>query len=198
MQDQTYQRGVLYIVVAGIFLSTGGLFIRSVENASPWTVLFYRSLTFTVTVVLFLLARDRKTFVKRFQALSAADLIISMSLALGFITYVLSLFNTSVANTVLILSTGPVFAALLGWLVLREKVTMVTWLAILMAFSGVAVMVSGGIAASDKLGYDLFRNDCHAETIPSKPRHDASNSVGRSMRCSHVLVLCANSANFTA
>jgi drug/metabolite transporter (DMT)-like permease len=115
-------------------------------------VLFYRSTTFTVTVALFLLARDRKTFISRFRAVRGTDLVISMSLALGFITYVLSLFNTSVANTVLILSTGPVFAALLGWLVLREKVTMVTWLAMLIAFSGVAVMVSGGIAASDKLG----------------------------------------------
>lgn len=152
MQDQTYRRGVLYVVLAGIFLSTGGLFIRFIEDASPWTVLFYRSLTFTVTVVIYLLVRDSKTFIKRFRSVSAADLVISMSLALGFISYVLSLFNTSVANTVLILSTGPVFAALLGWLVLREKVTAVTWLAMLLAISGVAVMVSGGIAGSDKLG----------------------------------------------
>lgn len=152
MQDQTYRRGVLYVVLAGIFLSTGGLFIRFIEDASPWTVLFYRSLTFTVTVVIYLLVRDRRTFIKRFRSISAADLVISMSLALGFITYVLSLFNTSVANTVLILSTGPVFAALLGWLVLREKVTVVTWLAMLLAISGVVVMVSGGIAGSDKLG----------------------------------------------
>lgn len=152
MQDQTYRRGVLYIVVAGIFLSTGGLFIRFMEDASPWTVLFYRSLTFTATVMFFILARDRKTFIHRFQNVTAADFIISLSLAFGFITYVLSLFNTSVANTVLILSTGPVFAALLGWLVLREKVTPITWLAMLMAFAGVTVMVSGGIAASDKLG----------------------------------------------
>ena len=152
MQDQTYRRGVLYIVFAGVFLSTGGLFIRFIEDASPWTVLFYRSITFTITVVLFLLVRDRKTFIKRFQSVRAVDLGISLSLALGFITYVLSLFNTSVANTVLILSTGPVFAALLGWLVLKEKVTVVTWLAMLFAISGVAVMVSGGIASSDKLG----------------------------------------------
>ena len=152
MQDQTYRRGVIYIIVAGIFLSTGGLFIRYIEDASPWTVLFYRSLTFTATVAVYLLVRDRKTFVKRFRAVSKTDLVISLSLAFGFITYVLSLFNTSVANTVLILSTGPVFAALLGWLVLREKVTPITWFAMILAISGVAVMVSGGIASADKLG----------------------------------------------
>ncbi|MFT6308272.1 MAG: EamA domain-containing membrane protein RarD, partial [Halioglobus sp.] len=79
MQDQTYRRGVLYIVAAGIFLSTGGIFIRFIENASPWTVLFYRSTTFTVTVALFLLARDRKTFISRFRAVRGTDLVISMS-----------------------------------------------------------------------------------------------------------------------
>ena len=49
------------------------------------------------------------------------DLIVTVSLALGFIFYLLSLFNTSVANTVLVLSTGPFIAALLGLIVLKEK-----------------------------------------------------------------------------
>jgi len=63
-----------------------------------------------------------------------------------------SRFNISVANTVLILSTGPVFAALLGWLLLRERVSRATWFAKVLAFLGVAIMVSGGIAAGDQLG----------------------------------------------
>lgn len=152
MQDQTYRRGVIYIVLAGVFLSTGGLFVRFIEDASPWTVLFYRSLTFAATVAVFMALRNRDTVVQKFKAIRLSDLIISASLGFGFITYVLSLFNTSVANTVLILSTGPVFAALLGWLVLREKVSAATWLSMILAFAGVAVMVSGGIAADDKLG----------------------------------------------
>jgi drug/metabolite transporter (DMT)-like permease len=195
MQDQSYRRGVLYIVAAGIFLSTGGLFIRFIEDASPWTVLFYRSLTFSFTVAFFLLLRDRKTFVKRIRAFRLADLIISMSLALGFITYVLSLFNTSVANTVLILSTGPVFAALLGWLVLKEKVTAVTWLAMLLAISGVTVMVSGGIASSDKLGilYALIAVIAFAVLIVALRRapanHDTMPATALAGVCAAVMSL---------
>lgn len=195
MQDQTYRRGVIYIIFAGVFLSTGGLFIRFIEDASPWTVLFYRSLTFTATVVVFLLLRDKQTFVNRFQALSGADLIISLSLALGFITYVLSLFNTSVANTVLILSTGPVFAALLGWLVLKEKVSLVTWLAMICAFGGVAVMVSGGIAASDKLGviYALVAVLAFAVMIVmlrrSPTNHDAMPATALAGICAALMCL---------
>lgn len=152
MQDQSYRRGVLYIVLAGVFLSTGGLFVRFVEDASPWTVLFYRSLTFTATVFIFMAVRNPGGLTGKLKAIRVSDLIISASLAFGFITYVLSLFSTTVANTVLILSTGPVFAAILGWLVLRERVSVVTWLAMVMAFAGVAVMVSGGIAADDVRG----------------------------------------------
>ena len=104
MQEQTYRRGVIYIIFAGVFLSLGGLFIRFLESADPWTVLFYRSLTFTASVSLFMYFRDGIQFVQRFRQIRPLELIVSVSLAVGFIFYVLSLFATSVANTVLILS----------------------------------------------------------------------------------------------
>jgi drug/metabolite transporter (DMT)-like permease len=152
MHDQTYRRGVTYIIFAGVFLSLGGLFIRSLDFADPWTVLFYRSLTFSASVALFMYFRDGAKFTQRFRQIQPLELIVSLSLSVGFIMYVLSIFTTSVANTVLILSTGPVFAALLGWLFLRERVNYATWFAMMLAFSGVAIMVSGGIASGEWLG----------------------------------------------
>lgn len=153
IQPQTYRRGASYIILAGICLSLGGLFIRFLDEADPWTVLFYRSLTFTASVTLFMYLRDGKRFTQRFRQILPMELIVTLSLAAGFIMYVLSLYATSVANTVLILSTGPVFAAVLGWLVLREGVSRTTWFAMALAFCGVAIMVSGGIAGSDALGF---------------------------------------------
>lgn len=152
MPSQTYQRGIAYIVLAGMFLSLGGLFVRLLDSASPWTVLFYRSITFAATVILFMALRDGYGCLNRFRQIKYAELVVSFSLATGFIAYVMSLFNTSVANTVLILSTGPVFAALLGWLFLKERVAYATWIAIILAFIGVAVMVSDGVASGDRLG----------------------------------------------
>lgn len=152
MPEQSYHRGVVCIILAGVFLSLGGVFVRFLENANPWTVLFYRSLAFSLTVSLFMVIRDGRKFIRHFQQLQPIDGIVSLSLGIGFITYVLSLFNTTVANTVLILSTGPVFAALLGWLILRERVSKATWLAMVLAFGGVAIMVSDGIAGGDVAG----------------------------------------------
>jgi len=152
MNFQSYSRGVLYVILGGVFLSSGGLLVRFVDQASPWTILFYRSLVFTATVMLFLLVRDRHSFKKQFLQIKPIDLLVSLLLALGFICYLLSLFNTSVANTVLVLSTGPVAAGVLAYFVLGESVRALTWAAMVLAFAGVCVMVSGGINASDVVG----------------------------------------------
>lgn len=152
MNSQTNSRGVIYVILGGVFLSSGGLLVRFVDEASPWTILFYRSLVFTVTVMLFLLIRDRHSFKQRFLQIKPIDLLVSLLLALGFICYLLSLFNTSVANTVLLLSTGPVVAGVLAYFILGESVKTLTWVAMVLAFAGVCVMVSGGINGRDVVG----------------------------------------------
>ncbi len=152
MIQQSYARGVLFVILAGVFLSSGGLIVRHVTDADAWTVLFYRSLTFSVTVIIFLWFQERNNTLKLYKKMRGLDLIVTISLALGFIFYLLSLFNTSVANTVLVLSTGPFIAALLGLIVLKEKVSWVTIVAMIVAIAGVVVMVSGGIGAADIKG----------------------------------------------
>jgi len=149
---QTYSTGVLYAILGGVFLSSGGLLVRFVDQASPWTILFYRSLVFTATVMLFLFIRNRQAFKQQFLQIKLIDLLVSFLLALGFICYLLSLFNTSVANTVLLLSTGPVAAGVLAYFVLGEVIRALTWAAMILAFVGVCVMVSGGINANDVVG----------------------------------------------
>ena len=152
MTQQTYLRGVLYVVLAGVFLSFGGLLVRYVESANPWTVLFYRSLTFTLSVLVFMFFRDRENFKTQISIIKPVELLVSVFLAFGFIFYILSLFNTTVANTVLVLCVGPVLAAVLGYLILGEKVNRLSWFAMLLAALGVLVMVYGGVKLGDVKG----------------------------------------------
>ncbi len=150
--NQSYRRGVLYAILAGVFLSSAGLLVRLVESADAWTVLFYRSVAFTFTVLVFIAIRESGRVLPLVRAFRRFDLLVSASLACGFIFYVLSLYHTSVANTVLLLSTGPFFSALLGWVFLREHVSRITWFAMCAAALGIAVMVSGGVSADDVIG----------------------------------------------
>ena len=84
MSQQSYARGVLYVILAGIFLSTGGLIVRHVEQADAWTVLFYRSLTFSITVMIFLWFQERKNTLNLYKQMRGLDFLIALSLALGF------------------------------------------------------------------------------------------------------------------
>ncbi|MGB1011121.1 MAG: DMT family transporter [Thiolinea sp.] len=152
MNQQSYARGIIYVLLAGVFLSSGGLLVRHIASADAWTVLFYRSLAFSATVLIFIVVQQGKNTPQLYRQIRSSDLLVSLSLALGFITYLLSLFNTSVANTVLVLSTGPFLAAILGWLVLGERISWTTFLAMLAAIAGVIIMVSGGIGSSDIKG----------------------------------------------
>jgi len=147
-----YSRGLFYALLSGVFLSSGGLMVRFLEGADPWTVLFYRSLAFFVTVSIFMVWRYRRNFFQRLLQLRASDLLVSLFLALGFLFYLMSLYYTSVANTVLLLSTGPFFAAILGLIILGEAVTRATWCSMALAICGVAVMVSGGVSVDDAVG----------------------------------------------
>jgi len=147
-----YSRGLFYALLAGVFLSSGGLMVRFLDGADPWTVLFYRSLAFFVTVLFFMMWRYRGDFFKRLVKIRAVDLLVSLFLALGFLFYLMSLYYTSVANTVLLLSTGPFCAAILGLIILGEAVSRTTWLAMALAICGVAIMVSRGVTVDDAVG----------------------------------------------
>jgi len=147
-----YSRGLVCALLSGVFLSSGGLMVRFLDGANAWSVLFYRSMAFFVTVLIFMIWRYRGEFLTKLQQTQPRDMLVSLFLALGFVFYLMSLYYTSVANTVLLLSTGPFFAALLGLMVLGEPVTRATWLSMTVAMCGVAIMVSGGVTVDDALG----------------------------------------------
>lgn len=151
----SYNRGVIFILFAGVFLSTSGVFVRNLETSDPWIVLFYRSLAFALTVLVFLLLREGRNTASRFLSLGWSDVVVSVCLAFGFIFYLLSLFHTTVANTVFLLSTGPFIAALLGWVVLGEKVGAATWAAMAVAACGIGIMVYGGLEGGHVRGQML-------------------------------------------
>jgi len=61
----SYTRGLIYALLSGVFLSSGGLMVRFLDGANPWTVLFYRSLAFFVTVFVFMIWRYRSEFLTK-------------------------------------------------------------------------------------------------------------------------------------
>ena len=150
--EENRARGVLLVVLGAVFLSPGGLMIRFVESASDWHIVFYRSIFIALAVLALVLARHRGGTVRAFRDVGRAGLVAGVILGAGHISYILAMRHTTVANALFVISTAPFFAAVLGRLILRERVSRATWTAIFCALAGVAVMMSGGLAGGRLLG----------------------------------------------
>lgn len=152
LRGPMYPRGVAMVAAGGVCLSVGGLILRSIEDAGGWQILFYRSIAFSLTLLLYLALRYRGRLVRPFLAIGWRGLVIAAMLGLGFTCYLYAILLTTVANVVFIISAAPFFTALLGWLVLRERVGALTWAAIFATVLGIGLMFADGFATGGLAG----------------------------------------------
>ena len=152
VHDRRYATGVALVLVAGLMLSLSGVTLRHIESAGGWQILFYRSLTFFVVVTLYLVFRYRTRVVRAFVRTGRPGLVVAVSLGLGSACYVFALLLTTVANALFIISSAPFVTAVLGWIVLRERVRPLTWFTMTIALAGIAIMFVNGIQSGRLLG----------------------------------------------
>ena len=95
-RDPTYLRGVAMLVASALFLSTSGLALRNIESAEGWEILFYRSLTFSITVFVYLLLKRDVRIRDELVKLGWNGLIVAVFMGTGFIAYVFALLHTTV------------------------------------------------------------------------------------------------------
>ncbi len=152
MQSSNYRFGVILILLAGVFLSSAGIIVRQIETTDSWLILFYRSVSFVVTLLIFNIWNYRGRILKPFLEIGGLGVLTAVALACSFTTFLFAIILTTVANVVFILSAGPFFAALLGWIFLKEKVFKVTWIFLVIASGGIALMFFGDLAQGQMLG----------------------------------------------
>jgi len=144
--------GVALVLGAGVLLSLSGIVLRQMESAGGGQIIFYRSLAFAVAVFLWLAFHYRTRVPRAFAKVGRAGLIAGLSLGLGSVCYIYALLLTTVANALFIISAAPFMAALLGWMVLRERVRPTTWVTMAVALTGIAIMVFDGVRGGRLLG----------------------------------------------
>ena len=147
-----YLYGAVLVFSGGVVLSFAGLLFRMVESASDWQIMIYRSGSAALSVLLFVAIRHRGRLIAACRAIGLPGLVAALFMGFGFTCYTLSITNTTVANALFLASTAPVFAALLGWLVLREAVRRASALAAVVALMGVALMVYDGFTTGGLFG----------------------------------------------
>ena len=147
-----YRSGVLLVLAAGICWSSMGLGIRHIEVANVWQILFFRSIALTPLLLLVLTLRARGNPLPIIQKVGLAGGVGGISLVFAFSGGILAVQTTSVANAMFLFAAAPFFAAVLGWLVLKEHVRNATWISMMAALVGIVIMVWEGISIGRIIG----------------------------------------------
>lgn len=140
------------VLLGGTCLSTSGVLLRFIESANGWQILFYRGLFFFLTMMVFLLLRYRRRAWSALYTTGKPGIFLGMTLGLASVLYIFGILSTTVANVVFIISAAPLITALLARLILGERPTPGTWLAMLAALCGVGLMVGDGLAGGGLFG----------------------------------------------
>ncbi len=144
--------GPLLIFFGALSLSFGGLIVKSFEGATLWQILFWRSLFFSLTVLTFLIITYKSKFLKSFHDSGLPGFIGGLILSIGFCGYVFAMYNTTVANTNFIISLQILFLAIFGFFFLKEKINLITLISIILAMSGVLLMVGNSLSPGELSG----------------------------------------------
>ena len=133
---------ILIVLIAGLFWSFGPLVVRYIDDAQliPWQYLFFRgSIIFLVLNIYLFLAEGLK-FTKNYNKIGLSGLIGGVSLGIANISFILSITTTTAAVTMMMLATQPFVAAILAYVFLKEKISMTTFIAIVVAAGGIIFM----------------------------------------------------------
>ena len=144
--------GPILVFMGACSLSFGGLIVKSFEGSTLWQILFWRSFFFALTVLAFLIISYKKKLFSAFYESGLAGVFGGIVLSFGFCGYVFAMYNTTVANTNFIISTQILFLAIFGYLFLKEKISSITLTSIILAITGVLLMVGNSLSPGEMSG----------------------------------------------
>ena len=135
-------KGFLLTAIGALVLTPDAVLIRLIA-CDPWTLLFWRGVLQNVALMLGYLVVFRRGAVAAFCSVGWLGVVIGITYAAGNILFIHSIRTTSVANTLLIISSSPLIAAVYSRIFLREKTAWYTWAAAVISLFGVAIIFSG-------------------------------------------------------
>ncbi len=149
--DLTERQGAVLVAGAGVVFSFTAVAYRGVQSATDWQFLAYRGGSTALAMVALVFARRGKRPV-RFRGTTWRTVFAGFVLSLTSMLYIFALARTSAATTLFLLATAPVFGAIFGWALLRERVERPTIVAIGVSGVGVTIMVGASLDSGTRIG----------------------------------------------
>ena len=146
------QKGSLLAFVAVMFITPDSLFIR-LSNIDTWGLVFYRGIIPFFTVFVVMLFIYKLSFFKTLLSSGYHGVIYVLTFSITNITFVVSIQNTNVANTLVMIATAPMLSAILSGIFLKEQPDKKTWISIIITFIAIIFIFY------DSLGVGNFYGD---------------------------------------
>ena len=142
-EDKKYRLSFLIVLISGLIWSFGAVIVRHMENSHNflWEYLIVRSLSMSVFLLFFLLLRGRRQLFKSLQKIQKSSFVGAICLSVAFVGFIASITSTTAAVTLFMLAAMPFLAALLGFIILQEKLKPATLMAMCITFLGILVMI---------------------------------------------------------
>ena len=154
LQLRNHKIAIPIVLFAGLLWSFGPLIVRYMNepNLVPWQYLLTRGITIFCILNIYLYFEEGKKFYKNYLNIGFSGVVGGIGLGTAMITFIWSITHTSAAITLLCLAAMPFITALLGFLFLREKVSINVWFAIVVAAIGIAIMALGKTSEGSLFG----------------------------------------------
>ena len=148
------QKGSLLAFIGVMFITPDSLFIR-LSNIETWGMLFYRGAIPFLFVLIGLIFFYKKNIFKALIAIGYPGIFYVLSFSICNITFIISIQNTNVANTLVMIAMAPMLSAILGSIFLKEIPDSKTWIAIIITLISVTYIFHDSIEMGNFYG-DLF------------------------------------------
>ena len=148
---ETRNKGLLLSLIGVIIISPDSLLIR-LANIDDLSLIFYRSALPIITILIFLIYNYQKTFIKSFFLIGLPGVIYAVLYAITHICFVYSIQNTAVANTLVLIASAPIFAALFSVFILKEIPSFFTWIVIFIALLAMIIIGIGSFTSTGLYG----------------------------------------------
>ena len=132
----------LTLALAVLFVSVGAVLVR-LAQAPPLAVAFFRVAFASALISPFAIGAARRSWPTLLPRARFTVVLSGVALALHFATWIASLSHTSIASSVLLVNTAPLFAVVFSYLFLHERTPGVVMVAIPLALAGAGLIALG-------------------------------------------------------
>ena len=148
------QKGSILAFIAVMLITPDSLLIR-LSSIETWGMLFYRGAIPFVVVLTGLLFFYKNNFLKALLGVGYPGIFYVLSFSICNITFIISIQNTNVANTLIMIAMAPMISAILGAIFLKELPDKKTWIAIIITFISVTYIFYDSVQLGNIMG-DIF------------------------------------------